>query len=98
MTTATKQGRKNLKPPRPRAPLSWIQNVDEDHSFAIRQACKYHQANAVRDAQIYSDATLIERDDDGNVIIETPGYANALGWQAPRRWSIDVAGNRSLIK
>lgn len=91
------RGRKNLKPDRHFAPLTWIQGVDDDHSFALRQSCKYRQSNAVRDAQVYSDATLIERDGD-DIIIETPGYLSGMGWQEPRRWRIDFDGNRSIIR
>lgn len=95
MSDATTKGRKNLKPRRVGgAPLTWIQNVDDEASYALRKQCKYHQNNAVRDAQIYSDATLIELDADHNMLIETPGFMSGMGWNPPRRWLIDVEGNR----
>lgn len=93
----TTRGRKNLKPFRHLAPRTWIQNVDDDHSYALRSTCKYHQYIAVRDFQIYSDATIIERAGD-DVIIETPGFNSGMGWQAPKRWRVKVSGKRELIR
>ncbi len=85
---ATTRGRRNLKPARHRAPLTWIQNVDDDASFKLRSTCKYRQYNTVRDCQIYADATLIERDGP-DIIIETPGKTGSK----PRRWRISEGGD-----
>jgi hypothetical protein len=34
---------------------------DTPESYAIRKTCKYHQHNAVRDAQLYLDAKIVEK-------------------------------------
>ncbi len=67
---------------------------DTLETIALKQTLPNYQYQTVRNAQAGMDATIVEKQSDGQVLLEYPGHSG----RPATRWLVDELGQKTFVQ